>query len=43
MKQDDVTEMTWEELREFVEQMPDGTYVIVEVEGCSVRREEVRS
>jgi|GEM_PF-5577886 len=43
MKQDEVMDMTWEELREFVEQMPDGTSVIVFVEGDGDGRDEVRS
>ena len=43
MKQDDVVEMTWDELREFVEQMPDGTSVLIEVEGSDDGREKVRS
>jgi len=33
MQQDEVLEMTWDELREFVENMPDGTSVLVEIEG----------
>ena len=33
MQQDEVLEMTWDELREFVENMPDGSAVLVEIEG----------
>ncbi len=43
MKQDEVMDMTWEELREFVEQMPDGTSVIVLVEGDGDGRDEIRA
>lgn len=43
MKQDEVMDMTWEELKEFVKQMPDGTSVVVVVEGDGDERDEVRS
>ena len=43
MKQDEVMDMTWEELKEFVKQMPDGTSVIVVVEGDDDERDKVRA
>ncbi len=43
MKQDEVMEMTWEELKEYVKRMPDGMSVIVVVEGDCDGRDEVRS
>ena len=41
MKQDEVMDMTWEELKEFVKQMSDGTSVIVVVEGDGDERDEI--